>query len=370
MTKRYRGYEAFRIVSEVSRIISSSLDLNKVGDLVLRESMKALDADHTSLFLLDESSSHLILTRAKGFSEDEMDNIKLLGSWEIINDQLVKKKKSLIVNDVHKNPIFKKKRVYFSKEKFPVNSFLAVPLAKDDKIIGALIVSNRNRPGHLFTKEDEKLLRALSNHIAIALLNAKLYQDLKNLFISTVKSLVKAVDAKDRYTSGHSERVMKYSLAIGKELGLDEETLEILKLSSLLHDVGKIGIKESILAKPAKLLGYERSQMNRHPAIGVGIVEGIENSHKIIRGILEHHERFDGKGYPNHLKGLAISLEGRIIAVADTFDALTTDRPYQKGYSKEEALLEIKKESFTQFDPKVIKAFLKSFSKHPDIWNT
>lgn len=368
MRRRPSAREAVRILSEISRIVSSSLDLDKVGDLVLKESIDMLGADHASLFLLDDSSKHLILAKARGFSEDEMDNIKLLGSWEIINDQVVMKKKSLIVNNVYKNPIFKNRYVPFSREKLPVNSFLAVPLEKDGKIVGILMVSNRKRPGQVFTKDDERLLRAFSNHIAIALLNAKLYQELKSLFISTVKSLVKAIDAKDRYTSGHSERVMKYSIAIGRELKLDEEAIENLGLSSLLHDVGKIGIKESILSKPARLLGYERSQINRHPAIGVGIVETIDNSHRIVKGILEHHERFDGKGYPKGLKGSEISLAGRIIAVADVFDALTASRPYQKGYSKSEALLEITKESSSQFDPHIVKAFLKSFSKHPDIW--
>lgn len=368
MKTRFKGYEAARILSDVSRIVSSSLDLDLVSGLVLKESSDTLKADHASLFLVDEVSGHLILTRARGFSNDEIDNIKLLGGWEVINDQLVKKKKSLIVNNVHGNPRFRGKRLPFSRERIPIESFLAVPLKKDGLIVGVLIVSNKKRPGHLFTKEDEELLLALSNHIAIALLNAKLYERLKSLFISTVTSLTRAIDAKDKYTSGHSERVMRYAVSIGKELKLNEEALENLKLSSLLHDVGKIGVKEAILAKPARLLGSERSLMNRHPLIGVGIVGGIDDSHKIINGILEHHERFDGKGYPGRLKGKKISLEGRIIAVADTFDALTTNRPYQKRYSLKEAFFEIKKAASTQFDPRIVKAFILSFSKHPGIW--
>lgn len=370
MKKRSMRYEAGSILSNVSRVVSSSLDMDKVSDLVLRESMKALKADNASLFLLDEVNKHLALAKARGFSGDEIDNIKLFGSWEVIKDQLVTKKKSLIVNDVHTNPIFRTKRLPFSHEKIPVKSFLAVPLMKDGSILGALIVSNRKRPGHLFTNEDRRLLVALSNHISIALLNAKLYQRMKNLFISTVKSLVRAIDAKDRYTSGHSERVMKYSLAIGKELKLDDERLENLRLSSLLHDVGKIGIKEKILYKPSNLSISERSQIMAHPSIGVNIVGTIDDSDKIINGIAQHHERFDGKGYPNGLKGTHISMEGRIIAVADTFDALTTNRPYQKGYSTKEAFFEIKRGSGTQFDPKVMKAFLLSFSKHPGLWKT
>lgn len=368
MKRRYKEYEAAKILLEVSRVVSSTLNLDLVCDLVLKESIAALKSDHASLFLIDDNSGHLILNKAKGFTNDEIDNIKLLGGWEVINYQLVKKKKSLIVNDVDQDSIFRKKHLPFSREKIPIKSFLAVPLKKDGLIVGILIVSNRIRPGHLFTKRDEELLLALSNHIAIALLNAKLYQRLKDLFISTVSSLTRAIDAKDRYTSGHSERVMKYAVSIGKELKLDEETLENLRLSSLLHDVGKIGVRESILAKPARLLGSEKDEMSRHPLIGVDIVERIDNSHKIVKGILEHHERFDGKGYPNRLGGRGISLEGRIIAIADTFDALTTNRPYQEKYSSKDAFFEIKRGASAQFDPQIIKAFILSFSKHPAIW--
>ena len=179
------------------------------------------------------------------------------------------------------------------------------------------------------------------------------------------KALMKMSDV-----SGHSERVMKYACAIGKELNLKKEAMEYLRLSSLLHDVGKIGIREDILSKPTRLLSREKAQMHRHPAIGAGMVEKIDNVHKITRGILEHHERFDGSGYPNGLKGRSISLEGRIIAVADVFDALTTNRPYRKKYSSKEAFLEIRNGSSKHFDPKVVKAFVLSFSKHPLVWAT
>jgi putative nucleotidyltransferase with HDIG domain len=297
-----------------------------------------------------------------------MENIKLLGSWEVITKQLIKRRNPLLVNDIHKSSVFGNKRLPFSKERLPIKSFLAVPLEKDNKVVGALIVSNQKRPGHLFTADDKKLMVALSNHIAIALLNARLYKNLKHLFISTIKSLVRAVEAKDHYTSGHSERVMKYAMAIGREMGIDEETLETLGLSSLLHDVGKIGIKDSLLSKNGKLKWSEMNEVTRHTTIGVNIVEGIEGSEKLVSGIRDHHEHFDGKGYPRRLKGNAISLAGRIITVADTYDALTTTRSYREKCSEKEAVLEIAKNSSTQFDPKVVKAFLRSFSTHNEIW--
>lgn len=370
MAGRRRGYEASRILMDVSRIVSSSLDLEEVTALVLKESMKALGVDHAALFLAGDAPDRLALAGARGFEEDEVGNIKTLGGWELINIELVRRKKPIVINDLARDPIFRKSKLPFSKERIPMKSFLAVPLIKGRNMVGSLIVSNEKRPGHLFTRNDVDLMLALSNNIAIALQNAKLYRDLKSLFISTTKSLVRAIDAKDRYTSGHSERVMKYSLAIGRELHLDEDEMENLKLSSLLHDVGKIGIKESILGKKGALTDRERAQIQKHPMIGKNIVESIDDSDRIIKGIAEHHEHFDGDGYPNRLKGRAISLHGRIIAVADAYDALTTTRPYHRKYTEKEAVFQLLNSSGVHFDPIIIKAFVRSFSGHPDIWET
>lgn len=362
-------YEAGKILLEVSSVVNSSLDPEVVSKLVLNESRRALSCDHASLFVLDDRSGRFILAAADGFSDDEVDNIKLLESWEIINDHLIKHKRPLIVDDVHNDDIFKGGKLLLSDKRFPIESFLAVPLITSGRAIGALMVSNKERPGHAFTEDDRDLLLALSNNIAMAVQNAKLYQRMKNLFISTITSLTRAIDAKDSYTSGHSERVMRYSVAIGEEMGMGDEELENLKLASLLHDIGKIGIRESILMKPAKLLGYERREIRLHPHIGARIVESIDDSQFIRRGILEHHERFDGNGYPNRLKGELISLEGRIIAVADVFDASTTDRPYQKGGDRDMVFRKIEEASSSQFDPRVVAAFSASYKKRPEIWN-
>ncbi len=365
-----KKYETVKILLEISRLISSTLDFDKVVDLVLRESRNALQVDHASLFLVDAVSGKLMLVRAAGFSRDELDNIKILGSWEAVNNQLIKRKRPLIVNDITRSPAFSRKKLPFLKERLPLKSFLAVPLMKESGgIVGVLIVSNRTRSAHAFTEVDEELLVALSHHISIALLNAKLYEDLKAFFISTVTALIRAVDAKDAYTRGHSEHVMAYSVAIGKELKLDEDVLENLRLSSLLHDIGKIGISEAILSKPSGLVGYEKKLIKRHPMIGARIVESIDNAHRIINGIAQHHEWYNGRGYPNNLKGRAISLEGRVIAVADAYDALTTKRSYQKPFSSKEAFFEIKRGSGEQFDPTVVNAFIRSFSKHPLLWS-
>jgi len=368
MKKSARGRMAADVLLAVSQKVSASLKVADVAGLILEESTRALGADHASLFLRDGENGRLMLEKAAGFSKDQLDNLRLLGSWEVINEHLLVSKVPLIVNDLHHNKIFRKKVLPFAREHLPIYSFIATPLIKDDAVVGALIVSNEKRPGHSFTRDDERFLKTLSHHVAIALLNAKLYEKLHSLFISTVSSLTKAIDAKDRYTSGHSERVMRYAVEIAAQMGINTQALENVRLAALLHDVGKIGVRESILYKPARLLGYEKRQMNLHPHIGARIVESIDDSEKIVRGILDHHEWFNGSGYPNRLKGTEISLDGRIIAVADTFDALTTNRPYQKRYTGKEALFVIRKGSSTQFDPRAVKAFMISFSKHPDVW--
>lgn len=362
------GYEATKILLDVSKAVASSLDPDRVGELVLKESTAALRADHASLFLVDDDLGHLFLHKALGFSKDEIDNIKLLGSWETINNEVIKKRRSLIVNDIHTNVIFRNQTLPFSHEKIPVKSFMAVPLDKDKKIIGVLIVSNKKRPGHRFNKKDNELLSSLSNHIAIAIINAKLYKRLNDLFISIITSLTRTLDAKDPYTGSHSERVMKYALAIGREMKLKEDAIEDVRLSSILHDIGKVGIKDDILLKVGNLSPSEKEEICKHPSIGARIVETIAGSHNIIRGISEHHERYGGGGYPKGMKGEEISIEARIIAAADAFDALTTDRPYRDRHSVKDTYRQILKGVPRRFDPKVVKAFASSFKKDPDIW--
>ena len=363
-----KKYESTKILLDIGRTVVSSLDPDVVSKLVLKKSIEALKADHASLFLIDDDTGFLFLYEAFGFSVNEADNIKLLGGWETIKEEVVKKQKIISIDDICTNRLFKKKELPFCNERIPIGSFIAVPLKRNGKIIGVLIVSKGKKRKRLFTKDDERLLAGLSNDIAIAIINSKLHENLKKLYLNTVMSLVKTIEAKDHYTGGHSERVMNYALAIGKQLGLHKDTLENVRLSGLLHDIGKVGVKDDILIKNGELSETEKEEIGKHPSIGAKIVESIAKSRKVTRGILEHHERFAGGGYPRGLKGKAISLEARIVAVADAYDALTTDRPYQKRFSKQEAYNMIVEGSSSRFDPKIVKAFVISFEKHPEAW--
>ena len=236
-------------------------------------------------------------------------------------------------------------------------SHIRVPLIVRGEAIGVLNVGTK-RPS-AYTTDNLSTLEKLAAQISVALENSRLLSDLEELFIGTVKSLSSAIDAKSKWTAGHSERVTKYALDIGREIGLSETELKDLELAGLLHDVGKIGTYESILDKPGKLTDEERTIMQQHPVMGAEILAPIKQLKDIIPGVKYHHEFYDGTGYPDGLKGEGIPLHARILTVADTVDAMGADRPYRKGRSTDVIIAELKRCSGTQFDPKVVEAFLK-----------
>ncbi len=186
----------------------------------------------------------------------------------------------------------------------------------------------------------------------------KLYLNMKTIYFETIKALTKAIDAKDEYTKGHSFRVAEYAVMIGKELKMSEPRLEILKTAGLLHDVGKIGISDNILLKPGKLSTEEMDEIKNHPNIGAKIIEDVEFLDKARIYISQHHERYDGKGYPNNVKGEDMPLESCVLSVADAFDAMTTDRAYRKALSEDKAIQILIEEREKQFSPIAVDAIL------------
>ncbi|MBI5875178.1 MAG: PAS domain S-box protein [Deltaproteobacteria bacterium] len=237
-------------------------------------------------------------------------------------------------------------------------SHIRMPITVKGEITGILTVGAK-RPS-AFTADDLSTLEKLAFLISVAMENARLVTDLQELFIGTLRTLSEAIDAKSTWTRGHSERVTKYALSIAREMGLDEKSLKDLEIAGLLHDVGKIGTYEGILDKPGKLTDEELKMMRQHPGKGAEILAPIKQLKDIIPGIKHHHEFYDGTGYPDVLKGEEIPLMARILSVADTVDAITSDRPYRKGKPMDAIIAELKKCSGAQFDSKVVEAFLKT----------
>ncbi len=187
----------------------------------------------------------------------------------------------------------------------------------------------------------------------------KLYMDMKIVYVETITALTNAIDAKDEYTNGHSRRVAEYSEMLGRKMNLSVQRLEELKTAALLHDVGKIGISDSILLKPGKLDEFEYQMIKNHPMIGANIIDGIEFLEKAKLYVSQHHEFYNGKGYPNGLKGEDMPLESRILSVADAFDAMTTNRSYRKAFSEEKAIAILEEESGKQFSPEVVETMVE-----------
>jgi HD-GYP domain-containing protein (c-di-GMP phosphodiesterase class II) len=188
-------------------------------------------------------------------------------------------------------------------------------------------------------------------------------RNMRELFLATIKSLAAAIDAKDPYTRGHSERVAIFSVAIARELGLDERSLERVQIAALLHDVGKIGIEDAVLRKPERLTDAEYAIIKRHPEMGASIMAPIRQLKDIVPGMRHHHEALDGSGYPDGLAGGEIPLMARIIAVADTFDAMTSDRLYQKAMDDDFVIRTLTRLAGTRLDPKAVQAFIKAHPK-------
>ncbi len=256
-----------------------------------------------------------------------------------------------------------------------LNAVACVPAYHQHMLLAILLLGEKYDKKR-FDQEELDFFSALASDVAMAIRNAELFEDLKreaernrNLFIQTTIALGSAIEAKDAYTHGHTERVTKYALAVARQMeanGTAEfppKFFENLYIAGLLHDIGKIGVPESILCKQDKLTPQEYETMKTHTTRGAEILSPLTGFEECINGVKYHHERYDGSGYPDGLKGESIPMIAAIIAVADTFDAITTDRSYRKGLSKEIAITEIQKYSGKQFNPKPVQALVELYRK-------
>ena len=349
-----KNKEKIELFFEFAFELGSKRNIDDVLSVVADFTTKILDCDRASIFVYNKETSKLWTKVAHGLEEKiEVDqNIGIVG-WVFSN------RKPLIVNSPYSDPRFNPETD--KKTGYRTKSIIAVPLITySGNAVGVLEGINKNGEG--FTDDDLEFARVLAVQAANAIENAILYEELKKAQEEIVMRLSIAAEFRDSTTYNHLVRMSLYSYLIAKEMGFDDLWCEKLKLAAPMHDIGKLGIKDMILLKPAKLTDEEFEEMKKHTIYGYEILKDstIDILKMASNVALCHHEKYDGTGYPRGLKGEEIPIEARIVAVADVFDALTSRRPYKEPYEIEHAVEIIEKDSGKHFDPKVVQAFKKA----------
>lgn len=346
-----RQFNTLATIAEIDRAILSALDTKKIVEVVLTRMGDVLPCDGISVSLLDSHGTHMAQTYLRGGSPK---NEAVVETTALTPRE---------VQGLHDNPESLLIRLDTDPPHYlgplarrGITSSLILPIFLQEKLTGIIALGYLDQPG--FSQEDLTQARQLADQVAVALSNARLIEELDQLNWGTLNALARTIDAKSPWTAGHSERVTELALKIGRKLELGSKELEALHRGGLLHDIGKIGIPAVILDKAGRLTEQEALTMREHPRKGARILEPIPAYAEVIPIVLQHHEWFDGTGYPDGLAGEAISLGGRIFAVADVYDALTSDRPYRAGLGRERAIESIEQGAGRQFDPRVVEAFL------------
>lgn len=348
-------------VDQLKALLKASIDFNSGEELnevvlsVLNQMIEITQAEAGTLWLLEESDE-IIPAVANGPSADKVKQLRLKRGEGVVG-RVIENNQPELVADVTKDPNWAQR--VDEKSGFVTRSLLTIPLYAKGIPIGALQLVNK-RGNQLFTKDDEELALALASQSSLAIHNSKMLDQLYRLSMSFIRTMTLTLDARDPYTAGHSNRVSKYSLLISRKMGLPEKTCRELERAALLHDIGKIGIRDDILLKQAPLTNEEFEIMKTHTEIGARLLSMMEPKSQMKMAIdvaRWHHEKLNGTGYPDRLVGDQIPLLARIVAVADAFDAMTTDRPYRKGFSFQVALEEVLRCKGTHFDPAAADAF-------------
>ncbi len=349
-----------------SERINNSIYIEKVGKSLV-ECMQDLSKASAVVLYLKDEDLNVLKTREDFF--------KVSPKFEPKREELFKSlNKELTMKEVEKTIANRKYTILFKKiplfEGIDPLQTVIYRLQTATRFIGILILFSLSK-NIIFPEEKIKAYKIIIDESSIAIENALLFKKHQEMFFQTLNSLALTIDAKDRYTHGHSIKVTKYAEIIAKTMNLSEDQRKNIIEGGLLHDIGKIGIPDNILFKPSKLNEIEYQIIKTHPTIGKNILEPLKkNFGKVIDIVYYHHERYDGKGYPAGLKGEEIPMEVRIVTVADSFDAMTSDRAYRKGMPMEKAVDELKRNKGTQFDPEAVEAFMSSYSEIEKYLNT
>jgi len=340
-----------KLLSRIGTAIISYEGIDTILSLIVEHTAAALEAQVGSLMLVDGEKQALSLKTAWSEDGQPINAAYRIGLGEGIAGWVAREGRPLRGSG-------KAAELGCAATSGAAGTILCVPLTLRDRAIGVIAVF-RDDPVRGFADDDELLLASIGSQVAVAIENYRLNLDVERTYVETIMALALAVEAKDPYSAGHSKRVGFYAMKIGEALGLDEEMLRILNDAGVLHDIGKIGIKDEILLKPTQLTSEETKVMQQHPVIGEAIVKPVRSLQKVVLLVRHHHERYDGAGYPSGLTGEAIPLGARILSVADTYDSMVTDRPYRRRLSVEDAKAELKRGAGHAYDPAAVDAFLQ-----------
>ncbi len=336
--------------------VNSTMELDRLFDLLLRKSTEVIQARIGYILMLDAKTQSLSIEKIVGAPTqlDPQMTIPLLPGG--VSKWVIETCQPLLIKDMREAGQFNVNSMLgFTRE-----TVICAPLVIKGEVIGTITAANKV-DGTFFNADDLELLSTIAAQASVAINNARLYKEQQLTYLATVQALVSAIEASDPYTRGHSERVTRYCQLIGGAMGLNPDTAKRLEQAAVLHDIGKIGIDIGLLHKEELLTGKDIETLQQHPLIGEKILEPIHFL-RDVRGIIaQHHERFDGQGYPLGLTADHLSIEARVLSVADTFDAMTSDRPYRAALPKALALQEIEEHAGSQFDPQVVTAFAALF---------
>jgi HD-GYP domain-containing protein (c-di-GMP phosphodiesterase class II) len=337
-------------LNDLAYSLSGSIELDVLLDAALGQVVAVTRADSGSIMLLGEDDETLHVAAGYGMSQLVIETTRVEMGDGVAGWVAATKAPLILVDDT--DPRF---RGELQREE--IVSAISAPIVSRDAVIGVLNV-NRVACPELFTRENLHVVTSFAGQLAIAIENAQLYENLEDTFLGTISALAATVDAKDPYTYGHSQEVTTFAVAIAECMDLSEQAVHDIRVAATLHDIGKLAVDGAILQKPGRLTPEERELMNRHPATAADILSSLEFLKDAVPLILFHHERFGGGGYPSGVSGETIPLGARIIAVADSFNAMVSDRPYRAALTVDAAVQELKDCSGTQFDPEVVDAFL------------
>ncbi len=347
-----------KAINNATRTIVSVADTQKVLQQTMTPIVEVFGFSRAMIMLVNEAGDYLEYSYGVGEASEALGKLKdyriPLSRDQNLMIRVLKRRRPVLIRDVRAAGLNPTNRILSD---FRPSSFIVCPLIAEDKVIGILGADRRGdqKPP---TTTDTEFLSIFANNIATAFRRARLDEELKTSYVSAVRALVQAIEEKDTYTRGHSERVAYFAVEVARRLGLPESEIEYLRFGSILHDVGKIGIPESIVRSPKALTSAEFKIIQKHPLKGVEILQPITFIQDHMYLVRNHHERWDGRGYPDGLGGEDIPLGAQIVAIADAYDAMTSSRPYRRGLPPKQAAREILKNAGTQFSKRLADAFL------------